>query len=97
MKCHIFSTWYFIPYSGSIIRVLQFLDKSLEHSEHTHHDFYASELAGCLSRLAGHNSNKTMVRKNLRNYRCFLYREEFSFAKFGVGFKKLFVRQSFCL
>ena len=41
--------------------MLQFLDKSLEHSEHTHHDFYAAELAGCLSRLAGHNSNKILV------------------------------------
>ena len=53
--------FFLLIYSGSIIRVLQFLDKSLEHSEHTHHDFYASELAGCLSRLAGHNSNKTIV------------------------------------
>ena len=48
-------------YTGCVIRVLQFLDKSLEHSEHTHHDFYAAELAGCLSRLAGHNTNKVVV------------------------------------
>jgi len=48
-------------HAGCVIRVLQFLDKSLEHSEHTHHDFYAAELAGCLSRLAGHNTNKVVV------------------------------------
>ncbi|XP_066925330.1 uncharacterized protein [Clytia hemisphaerica] len=53
-----------IPDEGSVIRVLQFLDKSLEHSEHTHHDFYAAELAGCLSRLAGHNSNKVLITRN---------------------------------
>lgn len=48
-----------------VIRLLQFLDRSLEHSEHTYHDFYAAELVGCLTRLAGHSSVQIMVSSDI--------------------------------
>lgn len=53
-----------VPREDSIIRLLQFLDKSLEHSEHTYHDFKAEELTNCLTCLAGHNANKVLIVRN---------------------------------
>lgn len=47
---------------GLVIRMLQFLDKSLEHSEHTYLDFFAAELSDCISRLCSHDSNREYVR-----------------------------------
>ena len=50
-------------FSGCVEKLLHFVDKCLEHPEHTYYDFYAGELAICLNKIATHTSNKALVVK----------------------------------